>query len=114
MIERCKMNTLVFCLQKINKFGFLDQPRVREIFLIVLKKVRQSSLNLKIKLNSISTDMIREIVSDAESLKVLVQGESDKYNTLYLRFIEDCEQSIKDAEKNVYSDKDSRFLAMKV
>jgi serine/threonine protein kinase len=113
MIERCKMNCLLHCLTKINKFGFLDQSQVKEMFLAILKKIRQCSLNVKVKLNSLTNDMLQEFFDDGENFKISVQTEIDKFGAFYLRFIDECDKSIKDIEKNGSESRDPKHAIIK-
>lgn len=113
MYERFKSAFLLFCLSKINKFGFLDEARVRDIFLVLLKKVKQTSVSVKVKISSTSVEHLKEIVLDGDSLKQLVQREIDSYHAYYMTFIDDCYRRLKDMEAGGTSERDQRYQLIK-
>lgn len=113
MYERFKMSCLMYCLSKINKFGFLDASKVRDIFLVILKKVMQIDRQCKLKLESLSPEHLKEIVLDGNNLKHIVQSESSHFHTVYVNFIEDCGRHLRDLEASGNTDRDHQYAFIK-
>jgi serine/threonine protein kinase len=113
MYERFKSAFLLFCLSKINKFGFLDEARVRDIFLVLMKKVKQCSVSVKVKISSMSSDNLREIIQDSDNLKQVVQREIDSYHNYFMNFVDDCYKRLKEMENNGTADRDPRYHLVK-
>ena len=113
MYERFKMSCLLFCLSKINKFGFLESAKVRDIFLAIFKKIKQIGASAKQKVGGISSENLKEIVLDGNSLKQIIQTETDSYHNLYVNFIEDCNKNLRELESNRQLDRDPRQLSHK-
>ena len=114
MYERFKMSCLLFCLSKINKFGFLESAKVRDIFLAIFKKIKQIGASAKQKVGGISSENLKEIVLDGNSLKQIIQTETDSYHNLYVNFIEDCNKNLRELESNRQLDRDPRNSAIKI
>lgn len=114
MYERFKMSCLLFCLSKINKFGFLESAKVRDIFLAIFKKIKQIGASAKQKVGGISSENLKEIVLDGNSLKQIIQTETDSYHNLYVNFIEDCNKNLLELESNRQLDRDPRNSAIKI
>lgn len=113
MFERFKATLLLYSLSKINKFGFMEEARVRDIFLMLMKKVKQINVGVKVKVSSATLEHLKEIVMDTESFKQVVQREIDSYHNRFMAFIEDCYRRLKEIEMNGLADKDHRYLLVK-
>jgi serine/threonine protein kinase len=113
LFERMKMNNLLFSMVKINKFGFLDEGRIRDIFLVIMKKARQHSLNIKIKMSSITQESLQQQLIEVESFKASIAKDTEGYNNSYISFMDECEKHINAEMQITENQTNPKMLALK-